>query len=471
MTPISCQSPMPMTFYKHTQLITEGYRYYEIFWPLTPGITEKRPFLFPFFVSLTHTLFGYRVENVFIMNFFVLWVSLFLLYLLVRAYLDEIWAYASIILVVAQPVICLSAASGSFEMFNLMFILISFLSLRHFLERSDSASFLVLALSLIMVMNSRYESILVLVTVMTLLFVFKYPKFQFLGESTVYALIPFFVLPWTWQRILMVNIHDDLPGGTWVKAFGLHNITTNLPPFLRYAFDWSGHKGFAGAIDSMGVLAACYFLTMFFISYRKRVLDKKHIVLFLSMIVSIFLLLGIVLLYSDGLVTKHPMNGRFFIPFLTALSVLSVCSLAYVVKDASKLAFPVLLGSIVLFIYYHPVAVEDALTNNLIIIREARFVEDFMRNTADNRSLFITGRPGQLIVYNEGAIAFATANREKWAIQNQWSNHLYSNIFAVQEIAYKNLMPCSGYFLALLFARKRSKNFKQTLIIFYGSQG
>ena len=59
-----------MTFYKHVENITEGRWYYEMFWPTPTTGLEKRPFLFPFVVSLAHTLLGYHVENVFILNYF-----------------------------------------------------------------------------------------------------------------------------------------------------------------------------------------------------------------------------------------------------------------------------------------------------------------------------------------------------------------------------------------------------------------
>ena len=78
-----------------------------------------------------------------------------------------------------------------------------------------------------------------------------------------------------------------------------------------------------------------------------------------------------------------------------------------------------------------------------MIIREFRYVDDFLKKNADKNSLIISGRPGQLVVYNYGSISYNTANHDAANILTQYKNHLFSTIYAVQSISYstKNPLP------------------------------
>ena len=129
-------------------------------------------------------------------------------------------------------------------------------------------------------------------------------------------------------------------------------------------------------------------------------------------------------------------------PLLVLLSVLPVTLLAELSKGRdSPYALYALAAVIMVFMYYHPVAMEDRLTSQLSIIREDRFVKDFLREHGDKNILVICGRPGQLIVDNYGAVSFNTANREKNVFWHQYKNHLYDTIYAVQSISYKTKSP------------------------------
>lgn len=420
-----------MTYYKTVENITEGRWYYEMFWPTPTTGTEKRPFLFPFFTSIIHTLLGYHVENVFVLNYFALWAMLFLLYIAIQSSLGSLWAISGLILVAAQPVIALSATSGSFEIFNFLFIIASFLALRGFLNDFSHKSLMALVMTLIMLANVRYESALFLVIVMIVLAVAGYLKSKFFTQSFVYALTPFLLLPLIWQRVLLSSETDpNLVGGSWIKAFGFANFQTNIVLFFKYILAPDGQLGYAGGVNIFGILAL---VLIFF-----RVKNKG--ILLICSVVSLVVLFLIVIFYQGG-INDHPLNGRFYIPILVVFSVAPVYFLANLFKDKQKSAYIGLVCALAAFAFYHPVAVEDKLTNNLMIIREYRYVDAFLKKNADKNTLVICGRPGQLIVSNYGAISYGTANNQADLILEQFKNHLYSKIYAVQSIAYTNKSP------------------------------
>ncbi len=426
-----------MTYERQVRNITEGRWYYEMFWP-TASSTEKRPFLFPFFTSLMHTFFGYRVANVFALNYVVLSITLFLLYLLIRFYLGELLAFASLILVVAQPVFSLSATSGSYELFNLLFILASLISLRFFLRNPNSQAFVVLVFNLVMLANVRYESgLFLLVTALVLCFS-GYMRSSFFKPSLV--LVPFLLLPLIWQRIIMLNEPDPNFSGSWLSALKFHYAWKNTVLFFKYILDCSGHWGYAGIVNAAGLLAVVYFLVFLLIGPQGLNKRQEKPVLLMTSVISIFVLFGIAIIYQGG-INDHPMQGRLYLPILIVLSVLPIFFFAQIVKDHHKLSIPVFIGALIIFIYYHPMAVEDRLTNNLMIIREFRYVDDFLKKNADKNSLIICGRPGQIEVYNYGAISYTTANQEASTLLRQYKNHLFSSIYVIQSISYQTNSP------------------------------
>jgi hypothetical protein len=389
---------------------------------------------------------GYHPNNVFVLNFFVLWAVLLALYLFIRSSLGELLAFAALILVVAQPLIALSATGGGFEMFNLLFMFISFAGLRYFLKRPGHTSFLFLLLSLIMLGNIRYESTLFFVIVMALLFAGRYIKAEFFARSTVYGLVPFLFLPWIWQRIILLGQSD--PGfrkGTWLQEFQWDSVSHNVPLFFQYILSLDGHLGYAGVLNLIGIVVAVYFVLLFLVRPKTQ-WDKNRIVFWAACAGSIGVLLIGALLYHES-IKAHPLNGRYYIPTLVVLSSLPVYFVAHFFKGRDRLAVPLLLAAAACFVYYHPVAAENKITNNLFIIREFRFVEDFLKKHAQPNVLVICDRPGQQIVSNYGAIHFRTANRDAKAILNHYNNRLINQIYVIQDVSYKTGQPLSAYTL------------------------
>ncbi len=429
-----------MTFYKTVDNVTEGKWYYGMFWQSASSKTEKRPFLYPFSVSLLHNVLGYNPENAFVFNFIALWGVLFLVYLLVSPAWGTLISLGAMLTVIAQPMIALSATSASFEVFNLFFILFSFLSLRCFIANPSVSALLFLTVNLLMLANIRYESLLFLLVVALVLGIRKYLSFSYLKESTLWGVLPFFLLSLIWQRIVMSGVADsNLQGGSWIKSFSLTHVGHNLSLFLKYTLDMDGSFGYAGMINAIGICALIYWMV-------KGILDlpvylrRERFVLWATAAISLTGIFILMLTYQ-GHIADHPMNGRLYIPVLVVLSLAAVLFLADLFKNyASRAAVVALLGA-AFFIYYHPVAMEDRLSNQLYIIRDFRYVLDFMRQHADQNSLLICGRPGQYIVYNYGAVSFDTANRNKKEILDQYRNRLISKIYVVQEIAYTNYQP------------------------------
>jgi hypothetical protein len=85
---------------------------------------EKRPLFFPFFVSLAHTLSGYRPENVFAVNALAAGIGLFVFYLLLSQWLPAFWGRLGMLLLASFPLLATYSTSGGFDVPNLLFVLL-----------------------------------------------------------------------------------------------------------------------------------------------------------------------------------------------------------------------------------------------------------------------------------------------------------------------------------------------------------
>jgi len=428
-----------LTFTKKAENVTEGKWYYEMFWPSNSTI-DKRPLLFPFFVSLFHSALGYRPENAFLLNYFALGISFFLLYLLIRSSLSEILAFASILLVMSQPFMSLTATSTSFEIFNLLFILSSFVSLKYFINNPDRKYFTILCLNLLMLANVRYESFIFLAVIMVCLGFFRYIRLEFFKQSAVYTLMLFLFLPLIWQRVIYSRIPDiDMPHGLWIKAFSFDNLFHNLTLFFKYTLNLDGHLGFAGVVNWMGLAAVCFWVIAIFV--KKSPLPKKELALLVCSVLSILAFSIIIFFYDQARMTQHPLNGRLYMPLLVALSILPIYALNDLIKNNLRISRLLLVGALFIFIFYQPIAEEGRLENQLISLRDFRYVLNFLNHHSGENILLVYSRPGQFVVYNYGAISFSTANNQKDTVMEQYRNRLFNKIYVVQEISYETKTP------------------------------
>lgn len=425
-----------MLYERKADNVTMGTWYYNNFHPITRAI-DKRPLLLPFFTYIIHVLRGYHVENVFILNIFVLFILLFLIYAQVKNYLgSDIWALSAVILVASQPIVSETAASAGFDMLAALFLVICFSCLRWFLNKPETVRFQLLWVSLLMLANIRYEGIVVLMIVLFSLACLRYFRSVFFttGLSLVYPFTPLALLNIYWIKFLMKD-HFETKGKI---PFSLDYCVNNHAAFFKSIFDFSFFLPYASVISILGLFGLAYFVYLFFIKRSPKEAPQRHLIL-----ISFACILAdwaIIMLYFESW-PANPSSSRFFLPFFILLSLFVV-----ILANGSELfrrnpAY-VLLFSVTMFLLYNPVAVKDTFFQTSILPREYIFVTDFLkREYKDSKDLLIiANRSGHYTVWNYGAVGFAYANTSG-SIASQYKNHLYNNIIVIQDIKYNGLQP------------------------------
>ena len=448
-----------MTYEKKADYVTEGLWHHERFWP-TNRIVQSRPILFPFFIHLLHVLLGYRVGNVYVLNYLALSGLLFSVYLILRAYLSEWWAFGACILVLSQPVISLSATSGSYEIFNCFFLALSLLSLRWFINTRSVLSLDVLLVNLLMLANIRYESIIFLF-IIVLLYVDRYIS----NKMWMSALIPGAVLIFSlsslvWKVAALFNQQFFSGGQVLWRDFGLKNMGRNMNSFLNSILDLNGKNCFAGLLDWFGLIVLILFL--FFLIFKRKEGNADQKYFFLICLLVTFSHFILTIFYGGGM-NSHPMNGRYYFPFLILVSVMPAVAMGLIGKKISVLNRYGFLLIIFFFVYYHPVAVVDQMFAKLPTTAEKIYIEKFLEKNSDKNSLLICRAPWEYTPYNRGAVSFMSANAKKAPFLKDYSNHIYSDIFVAQDISVKTNKPMPGldpsYALEILVQIKMQRDY------------
>lgn len=430
-----------MTFEKSVDNVTEGFFYNNKLVPIQT-IIEIRPFLFPFFIHLLHTFLGYRPENVFVLNYFSLAGLLFTIYLLLRAYLPEIWSLCAVIFILSQPIISLVATSGSYEIFNCFFIALSFLSLRWFITTRLPIAFEVLFFNLLLLANIRHESFIFFVIIMLFLVLDRYINQRIIAKSWMIVFSPLLCLGWLGQKLINIVQHGALVDVNyhWFDHLHVKFIPKNAYYFFNYIFDWSGSLGYAGVLNLLGSIAFCFCL--FFLFFKNQQSDNERY-LFLLYIAVILIHFIVVCAFAGGS-TSHPMNGRYYLPLIILFSI-SPSIMGYSCLQGSFVPFYAVLAAVTFFITYHPKAMQDTLIPHLNKTKENIYIRKFLDKNAQPNALMVCAFPWQYTIYNRGAISFATANKDKNRLLRELRRHLFSKIYVFQEISYKPSNLFNGY--------------------------
>lgn len=126
---------------------------------------DKRPLLFPFLLSVVHDLTGFRVANVFWLNALLTPLLLLLVHAVARRLAGEAAGWVAMLAWATLPLFALAAASGGFELLNLVMLALTLWLGMHYAERPDDTRLSAFVLSGVLLAQTRYESALMVLPV------------------------------------------------------------------------------------------------------------------------------------------------------------------------------------------------------------------------------------------------------------------------------------------------------------------
>ena len=433
-----------MTYKRDILNVTQSKFYYGNF-NVVQGDLPTRPLLFPFFTSIVHTLTGYRYQNVFVLNFLILFALLSMTFLVVEPKLGRLSAIAACLLILSIPTLTLSASSGGFDVCSLFFFGLSFVLLYRFLSAPSSDRFAMLVIQLVLLAQIRYESIAYVAIILGSLFLLKKIKWEMITDNTaLFAASPFFLIPMLLQRKLTPNTFENPPG---VAPFAFDHFVKHAKTMLDSMINFQPDFPYPSYLNWLSILMLVFLIIKIAPDLKKR-LSKNQIIFSGLLLVAVTLSLTIVLFHHFG-IFAHPTQARLFLIFLVFLASMPVIFRYFFPEILTeKKLFAI---AVVSFALYHPVATQGRFTNSLTIIRETEDIYKFINQLNDQKIMIIAERPGQFTVANYGALGFGYANANKSSLINDLSRGLFSDIWVFQKFSFETGKPLKDQELASEF--------------------
>lgn len=407
---------------------------------------DKRPLFFPFLTSLVHTVSGYNARNGFVVNFISGILIFFIIYIFVNWYFPRIYAFLSIIILASLPNYIFWITSSGFEAVNLLFILLSFLMLHQFLIKRSAERAEMLFLTLILLAQCRYESIIFTI-VAIFLFIFLINKSLISRFSPITYLTPIFFILVLWQRRLfadlphIVRYDSNLFQITNIfETFNLYNFFSNSSKNIFVFLGMDPNYGFTPIIAILSIIGSYLLIRKFILQFNTIQSQFRYI--FLYSITTLLLLSVIIYSHYWGNFTIALQNriALVFLPYLLFPAIYGLYKISGPIKFSKEIFLSVFF--IFHLLFFLPYGTHQRLINSLSLPFEYKKNLTYLeKNFHGNKNiLIISDRPNLYLVHEYGSVSFDFLKRHKEEISFQ-SQKEFDHVLTFQRYHYKNTLP------------------------------
>ncbi|HVU32616.1 MAG TPA: glycosyltransferase family 39 protein [Opitutaceae bacterium] len=397
------------------------------------SVLDKRPFFYPFLVSLAHDLTGYRVENAFYVNTVLGFVFLGLAFVIGRRLGGSPWAGVLVVLLFAGlPLMAQQMTGGGFDLLNLVMLEAVLLLAIRLAERRDAWTQEALCYAGVLLAYTRYESALLLP------FVALVVLWAWWREQRVTLSWPVIVIPAFLAFCLMQNRVFSLHEGSWELAgrpgatsvFGLQYVGENLGHALGFFFDTTGYQPNSPFFAAVGLLAVPFFgLWIVRVARTARTAAPADVAVALIGL-GLFAIWALLMVYFWGQF-DHPVIHRLSLPvhLLMALAVVVVGAL-FLRRRGWRLAAAAALVALV--VYSLPVMARRAYTLTYSPAVEMEWRTDFLRRYPSRDYLFIDNDATFWIAHHIAATPAKQARLREEGLVYHLRNDTFSAMYVLQ---------------------------------------
>ena len=236
--PVLSATALRMHEYKEVMTTARAHDLQGVFTQLD-GYVDKRPYFYPFLVSLLHDFTGYRSSNTFLLNALLTPVFLGLLFICGRWAWPRYGGYCAVMLFATVPLLAMNVNGGGFELLNLVMILAAVVAAKSYVEAPSLRRVDTLILVGLLLAQTRYESVLYVLAVAAVGLVGWF-KVRTLLISTVTIVAPLLLIPFALQQVIFSDYQGlwQLKDGA-EKPFLLRLIPENLEHAATFFFNFT----------------------------------------------------------------------------------------------------------------------------------------------------------------------------------------------------------------------------------------
>lgn len=400
---------------------------------------DKRSLSFPFILSLTHSLSGYRPDNVFILNMLVSLLFMIVLYFFLRTILHEkALSLAGLMLAASIPLLHQVATSGGYDLMNTTFILAFILTAVNYLKAPSINKQSALVMFTLLLAQVRYESILYLLSLAAIVSIVWWREKQ-ISLSWISVASPLFLfIPFMTNNHMLAHeaLQDAKVRDAGEAFMSLDYLGNNLMEAARYFF-------LPGASQTNSVLLSILCAGGFFFVVISAVRNFKQFIhpspecrvaLLLTLPVTI---LGFLVMTMNfwGVLTD-PQAARFALPIYILGLVCALLLLDFFLSNrAGKIA--ILAGSSLLLLGTAiPRASQADALHSPIHSPYHHWVLEFAEKPDPKTTLFTCDGILGLISHQYAAVPIGAVNLRPNDIAALVKSGLYKSIYAFELLVY-----------------------------------
>ncbi len=401
---------------------------------LTHRVLDKRPYFFPFLVSLLHDVTGYRGTNPFYLNAFLGFLFLGLVYVMGWRIAGHRGAGVLLVLLfTGLPLLAQQAAGGGFELLNLVMISAVLILGWRYAAQPDETSQEALCLAAVLLAFTRYESVLFVLPAAALV-LWGWARAEKVILSWPVIIAPVLLLPYILQnRVFESNF------GAWELAsrpeasvpFSLAYVPDNLGHALGFFFDTTWYQPNSLLFGAIGLMALPFFLLIIVRTLRagRAAAPTDFVVAMVGL--GLFCVGLLFMAYFWGQF-DDPVIRRLSLPvhLLMALAVVAVGTRLLRSPAAWRWACGAAVGALLL--QGVPSMARQAYAWEYMPGIEMAWRADFLRNNPQKDYLFIDRDSVFWIANRVAATAVSQAEARREGLAYHLRNHSFSAMYVFQ---------------------------------------
>lgn len=436
--PVLAVTALHMHHEKEAMTLTRGYNIGGSF-NVLGGYVGKRPYFFPFVISILHDLTGYRAYQGIVLNHLLTPIFLGLLYLIGHRFGRRIGGFCALALCATVPLIAINVNGGGFELLNIVMILATLWAGMLYLRKQTDARLDLMILLAVLLAQTRYESATYVASVagIILLAWFRQRRIQLTWVSVI---VPILLICLPLQQI----IFEQYPELWQIKndasaPFTLAMVPENLGHALNFFFTLFPVQ--PGSPLLSGLFCAALLGGLYLaLSGRLRAIlsevDLPAILWFFALMVfNFFLLMAYHWGQADDIVA-----ARIIIPFVI-FQILFVVAIIHLLPRSKEIYLLGVAAAVVFFIAV--TRPENARTDYLVRLvdqRDVAWIVDKVRKRKGENILFITDKHLAVLAEQESCLPQVLAAGAK----QQIDLHLRLGTFSQAIVFYKLMESVEG---------------------------
>lgn len=309
-------------YFRDVATMVRGYDIQGVFLS-TDNYLDKRPYFYPFIVSLVHDFTGYRVLNAHLVNSALLPVALGLVFVFGRAVGGWRGGMVGVLLMGSLPLLGQNATGSGMELLNIVMILGALILGTHYLERPDELRLAGFALAVTLLAQARYESALYAspAALIALLGWFRAGRIILPWQA---MLVPFLFVPCALQNKVLSNspVLWELDEGKPTR-FSFAYVEGNLRGAWDFLFTTSAERANSLLLSVIGAIALGWAVWQAARGLRRiRIASAPRLALACFSLAIIANTILVLFYYWSNF--NDPMASRFSLPLLLLMALATV---------------------------------------------------------------------------------------------------------------------------------------------------